>query len=94
MGKSQDTFWTFTRGSEQISLVREADSQGFRLWVRGPGPETVTHEFPDFVECLRHQARIERKLLADGFQFTRLGTTDHRAEPAKCSDADNGRMAK
>ena len=64
--------------------MREAGSQASRLWVHGPGAESITHEFPDLVECMQHQSEIERKLVAEGFRFKRLGT----------ADADDGREAK
>jgi hypothetical protein len=92
MGESQDRFWIFRRGSEAIYLVREASFEACRLWVHGPGAETSTYDFPDLIQCVRHQGELERKLVAEGFQFTRLGTMVHGSEHAKCLD-DDARVA-
>ena len=94
MRESQDIFWAFARESESIYLVREAGFKTYRLRVHGPGAEIVTHEFLDLIECVRHQAEIERKLVAEGFEFIWLETEGQGAEHAKGSDVEHGRAAK
>ena len=74
-----ESWWVFTRGSESIRLVRQEHATGCRLFLYGPGTETVAYEFSDLTECMRRQALIEQTLLAEAYQMVQQ-SSDRRRE--------------
>jgi hypothetical protein len=79
---SVETAWLFTRGSESVRIVRAAGRAGvMHLLVQGPGEATDSREFTSVLACMKYQADMERRLVADGFTLERF-TSDRRAADA------------
>lgn len=73
------TAWLFTRGSESVRMIRVSRPSGpVRLLVHGPGREALVHEVGDAIDCARHQSELERRLVAQGYQLTRLVSAERR----------------
>jgi hypothetical protein len=87
----RDTF-LFTRGSDSVRLVREHGPNGCLLFVYGPATKTVTHAFPNTTDCMKRQAEIEQKLLAEGYQLARP-SSDRRSELGTWDGLDHRRAA-
>lgn len=88
----REAAWLFTRGSDSVRLVREEKSGGCVLVVYGPAAEIVTHAFTSVAECMKRQAEIEQRLLAEGYQFVQPAS-DRRSEPDKERVPDHRRAA-
>ena len=73
-----ESWWVFTRGSDSIRLVRQEHAMGCRLFLYGPGTETVAYEFGDLTECMRRQAEIEQTLLAEAYQVVQQSSDGRR----------------
>ena len=82
--------WLFTRGGDSVHLVREEDSTRWRLSVLGPGTEVVIREFADVAGCMKHQAEVEQRLLAEGYQVA-LAPSDRRSERGTWRGPDHRR---
>jgi hypothetical protein len=70
----------FTRDGESVRLVRITRADGpSRLLVEGPGHAQIMHVVDSAIDCLWHQADIERRLVAEGFRPTPLANADRRS---------------
>lgn len=76
-----------------MHLVREQDSTRWRLSVSGLGAEAAVREFDNLAACMKWQAEVEQRLLAEGYQIAQMrsdlgsedrawqGSDQHRTEP-------------
>lgn len=70
MTRTDEAAWLFTRDQQSVRMLRVAEDTGLmRLLVHGPGRATAVYNSDDLVESMRHQADLERTLLAQGFQL-------------------------
>ena len=80
------------RGAQSVRLVREQDSTRWRLSVFGPGTEVAVREFDDLAECMRRQAEVEQRLLAEGYQIA-PASSDRRSDHGTLHGSDQRRTA-
>jgi hypothetical protein len=64
--------WLYTRGAYSIRVSRLRCPDGrLQLSTYGPGNEMARFGFAEVTECMRHQAEIERLLVALGYRLAR-----------------------
>jgi hypothetical protein len=74
------TAWLFTRGSQSVRIVRITRPNGAQqLLVSGPGAESAVHEAEDPIFCVRYQADLERRLVAEGYQLASFVSAERRS---------------
>jgi hypothetical protein len=74
------TAWLFTRGSQSVRIVRITRPNGAQqLLVSGPGSESSVHEAEDPIFCVRFQADLERRLVAEGYQLASFMSAERRS---------------
>ena len=74
------TAWLFTRGSRSVRILRVARrGGGLRMLVQGPGSALETHDVDDAIEGVRYQSRVERGLVANGYQLTDFESAERRS---------------
>lgn len=72
--------WLFTRGRQSVRIARLEHPDGrIELTIQGPSGEGRSQMFATVPECMRHQAEIERTLMAEG--FTLRDPSDRRRAP-------------
>ena len=73
------TAWLFTRGSQSVRIVRVTQPNGAQqLLVNGPGTESAVHQADDPIFCVRYQADLERRLVAEGYQLASFLSAERR----------------
>jgi DNA-binding response OmpR family regulator len=76
--KLRDRTWLYARGKRSVLIARIAfPGPDARLHVYGPGKATAVLDCSDFVECMKCQSDIERRLVAGGY---RLLSTERRTD--------------
>jgi hypothetical protein len=74
------TAWLFTRGAQSVRIVRITRPDGAQqLLVSGPGSESSVHEAEDPIFCVRYQADLERRLVAEGYQLASFLSAERRS---------------
>jgi len=75
------TAWLFTRGSQSVRIVRVTRANRYeRLIVSGPGAERSVHESENWIDCVRRQADVERRLVAQGYQLASFMSAERRTK--------------
>jgi hypothetical protein len=73
------TAWLFTRGSQSVRIVRVGQAIGAQsLLVNGPGTEAAVHHMDDPIDCVRYQADLERRLVAQGYRLEKFAPAERR----------------
>lgn len=78
--------WLFTRGPESVRIIRASTRTGMRLIIHGPLDASHDFSFDSVAACMEHQADLERRLVAQGFQLEqfvpeRRSGSDRRGAP-------------